>query len=121
MHASLRLVLDARTERHRSWAFRAIAADHPRAVQSRLRKAAEASGLDAGRTDRHLFVLRNAPWPTGKVTEQETAGFAAKGGVVMPAPVEDLAVFAALAVLTAEHHPALNAWLAGPPDKNEIR
>ena len=85
LHASLRLVLDARTERHRSWAFRAIAADHPRAVQSRLRKAAEASGLDACRPDRHLFVLRNAPWPTGKVTEQETAGFAAKGGVVMPA------------------------------------
>jgi hypothetical protein len=112
LHSSLRLVLDARTERHRRWAFRAIAAGHPRAVQSRLRKAAEASGLDAGRTDRHLFVLRNTPWPTGKVTEQEIAGFAAKGGVVLPAPAEDLAVFAALAVLTAEHHPALNAWLA---------
>jgi hypothetical protein len=112
LHASLRLVLDPRTERHRRWAFRAIAADHPRAVQSRLRKAAEASGLDAGRTDRHLFVLRNAPWPSGKVTEQETTGLAAKGGVVLPASPEDLAVFAALAVLTAEHDPALNAWLA---------
>ena len=112
LHASLRLVLDPRTERHRRWAFRAIAAGHPRAVQSRLRKAAEASGLDAGRTDRHLFVLRNAPWPSGKVTEQETAALAAKGGVVLPASPEDLAVFAALAVLTVEHDPALNAWLA---------
>jgi hypothetical protein len=112
LHASLRLVLDARTERHRRWAFRAIAAPHPRAVQSRLRKAAEASGLDAGRTDRHLFVLRNDPWPSGKVTEQETASLAAKGGVVLPAPPGDLATFAALAALTAEHHPALNAWLA---------
>jgi hypothetical protein len=112
LHASLRLVLDARTEHHRRWAFRAIAADHPRAVQSRLRKAAEASGLDAGRTDRHLFVLRNTSWPSGKVTEQETAGMVAKGGVVLPASAEDLAVFAALAVLAAEHDPALNAWLA---------
>jgi Helicase HerA, central domain len=112
LHASLRLVLDLRTERHRRWAFRAIAAAHPNAVQSRLRKAAEASGLDAGRPDRHLFVLRNDPWPTGKVTEQETASFAAKGGIVLPAAPADLAVFAALAVLTAERHPALNAWLA---------
>jgi hypothetical protein len=112
LHASLRLVLDARTERHRRWAFRAIAGSHPNAVQSRLRKAAEASGLDAGRTDRHLFVLRNAPWPNGKKTEEETVKFAAKGGVVLPASPADLATFAALAVLTAEHYPALNDWLA---------
>jgi len=111
LHASLRLVLDARTERQRRWAFRAIAASHPRAVQSRLRKAAEAAGLDAARTDRHLFVLRNTAWPSGKVTEQETAGLAAKGGIVLPLPTEDLTTFAALATLFAEHHPALNAWL----------
>jgi hypothetical protein len=112
LHASLRLVLDTRTERHRRWAFRAISAGHPNAVQSRLRKATEASGLDAGRTDRHLFVLRNGSWPTGKVTERETAALEDKGGVVLPVQPQDLATFAALAVLTAEHHPALNAWLA---------
>ena len=112
LHASLRLVLDPRTERHRRWAFRAIGAGHPSAVQSRLRKAAEASGLDAGRPDRHLFVLRNDPWPTGKVTVQEVANFAAKGGVVLPAAPGDLVTFAALAELISGHHPALNAWLA---------
>jgi len=112
LHASLRLVLDARTERHRRWAFRAIAAGHPSAVQSRLRKAAEASGLDAGRPDRHLFVLRNDRWPSGKVTEQETVSFAAKGGVVLPVAPEDLATFAALAALDAERHSARGAWLA---------
>lgn len=112
LHASLRLVLDPRTERNRRWAFRAIAAGHPSAVQSRLRKAAEASGLDAGRPDRHLFVLRNDPWPGGKVTEQETASLAAKGGIVLPAAPGDLVTFAALAALTAERHPALDPWLA---------
>ena len=112
LHASLRLVLDARTERHRRWAFRAVAAGHPRAVQARLRKAAEASGLDAGRPERHLFVLRNGAWPKGKVTEQETTGLESKGGVVLPVPPADLATFAALAELIAERHPALNAWLA---------
>jgi len=111
LHGSLRLVLDPRTERQRRWAFRAIAASHPRAVQSRLHKAAEAAGLDAARIDRHLFVLRNTPWPTGKVTEQETVALAAKGGIVLPLPADDLKTFAALAALFAEHHPALNAWL----------
>ena len=112
LHASLRLVLDARTERHRRWAFRAIASSNPNAVQSRLRKAAEASGLDAGRADRHLFVLRNTSWPKGKVTEQETESFTAKGGIVLPVAPEDLVTYAALGALTAEHHPALNDWLA---------
>src|SRR6202000_2242701 len=101
-----------RTERPRRWASRATAPDHPRAVQSRLRKATEASGLDAGRPDRHLFVLRNTPWPNGKVTEREAAGLTGKGGVVLPAGPDDLAVFAAIAVLMVEHHPALNTWLA---------
>lgn len=112
LHASLRLILDPRTERQRRWAFRAIAAGHPRAVQSRLGKASEAAGLDANRTDRYLFVLRNAPWPTGKKTEEDTAAFAAKGGIVLPVPEEDLRTLAALAVLSAEHHPDLGAWLA---------
>jgi hypothetical protein len=112
LHASLRLVLDARTERHRRWAFRAIAASHPGAVQSRLRKATEAAGLDAGRGDRHLFVLRNEAWPSGKVTGQETASLTAKGGVVLTAAPADLVTFAALAALAAEPHPSFNIWLA---------
>ena len=41
LHACLRMLLDARTERQRRWAFRAIASHSPRAVQTRLRKAIE--------------------------------------------------------------------------------
>jgi hypothetical protein len=111
LHASLRLLLDPRTERQRRWAFRSIAGDNARAVQTRLRKAAEAAGLDAGRPERHLIVLRNAAWPTGKVTQQETAGFAAKGGTVLPVGAADLRTFVALAALTAEQPPGLQDWL----------
>ena len=43
LHACLRMLLDLRTERsQRRWAFRAIASDSPRAVQTRLRKAIRA-------------------------------------------------------------------------------
>jgi Helicase HerA, central domain len=111
LHACLRMVLDTRTERQQRFAFRAIAASHPRAVQSRLKKAAEGAGLDATAAGRQLFVLRNGPWPTGKVTERETDELAAKGGVVLPVSAADLKTFHALGALSAGHHGALAAWL----------
>jgi hypothetical protein len=115
LHACLRMLLDLRTERsQRRWAFRAIASDSPRAVQTRLRKAIEGAGLAAGGVgdaERRLFVLRSAPWPSGPVTEKAAAEFADKGGVVLPAGEADLRTFAALGELLGGHHAELNAWL----------
>jgi len=115
LHACLRMLLDLRTERsQRRWAFRAIASDSPRAVQTRLRKAIEGAGLAAGGVgdaERRLFVLRSAPWPNGPVTEKAAAEFADKGGMVLSAGEADLRTFAALGELLAGHHAELNAWL----------
>ena len=115
LHACLRMLLDLRTERsQRRWAFRAIASDSPRAVQTRLRKAIEGAGLAAGGVgdaERRLFVLRSAPWPSGPVTEKAAAEFADKGGLVLPAGEADLRTFAALGELLGGHHAELNAWL----------
>jgi Helicase HerA, central domain len=112
LHACLRMMLDARTERHRRWSFRAIASGHPRAVQSRLRKALDAAALETDGAGRHLFVLRNAAgWPGGPATEKVAAEFAAKGGVVLPLTPEDLKTLHALGELLAGHHQELNAWL----------
>ena len=114
LHACLRMLLDTRTERQRRWAFRAIASNSPRAVQTRLRKAIEGAGLAAGGVGdagRRLFVLRSAGWPTGPVTEKAAAEFTAKGGTLLPVSEADLRTFAALGELLAGHHPELNAWL----------
>jgi hypothetical protein len=111
LHACLRMVLDSRTERHRRWSFRAIAAGHPRAVQSRLRKALDAAGLEASAVGRHLFILRNDPWPSGPATEKIADEFTAKGGLVLPVPDEDVKTLHALGELLTDHHPELNAWL----------
>ena len=114
LHACLRMLLDTRTERQRRWAFRAIASNSPRAVQTRLRKAIEGAGLAAGGVGdagRRLFVLRSAGWPTGPVTEKAAAEFTAKGGTLLPVSEADLKTFAALGELLAGHHPELNAWL----------
>jgi hypothetical protein len=114
LHACLRMLLDTRTERQRRWAFRAIASNSPRAVQTRLRKAIEGAGLAAGGVGdagRRLFVLRSAGWPSGPVTEKAAAEFTAKGGVLLPVAEADLRTFAALGELLSGHHPELNAWL----------
>jgi uncharacterized protein DUF87 len=111
LHASLRMITDARTERQRRWAFRAIAADHHKAVQSRLRKAVAESGLGADGTERQLFVLRNTPWPSGPVTERETAEFTAKGGIALTVTGEDLKTFGALKEILVKLDPELRGWL----------
>jgi hypothetical protein len=111
LHASLRMITDARTERQRRWAFRAIAADHHKAVQSRLRKAVAEAGLGAEGTERQLFVLRNTPWPSGPVTERETAEFAAKGGIALTVTGEDLKTFGALKEMLVKLDPELRGWL----------
>lgn len=111
LHGCLRMMLDARTERHRRWSFRAIAAGHPRAVQSRLRKALDAAALETEGAGRHLFVLRNTHWPSGPATEKVAAELEAKGGVVLPLTAADLKTFHALGEMFTGHHQELNAWL----------
>jgi hypothetical protein len=112
LHADLRMIIDERTERQRRWAFRAIAATNARTVQSRLKNAVEAAGLDDASADRMLFILRSIPWPSGPKTAEEVAKFSAKGGRKLTLTVSDLQVFDALAAMLAERDPALNAWLA---------
>ena len=84
LHADLRMIIDERTERQRRWAFRAIAATNARTVQSRLKNAVEAAGLDEGSADRMLFILRSIPWPSGSKTAEDVAEFSAKGGRKSP-------------------------------------
>jgi hypothetical protein len=122
LHASLRMITDTRTERQRRWAFRAIAADHHIAVLSRLRKAVAEAGLGAEGTERQLFVLRNTPWPSGRVTERETAEFAAKGGIALPITGDDLKTFGALREMLVKPDPELRGWLIArqPAHRTEL-
>jgi hypothetical protein len=122
LHASLLMVTDQRLERQSKWAFRAIAAENPKTVQARVRKAVTAAGLGAEGTERQLFVLRNTPWPNGPVTEREIAEFSAKGGIALAITGEDLKTFAALARMLADPHPELRGWLIArrPAHRTEL-
>ncbi|NMH81780.1 ATP-binding protein, partial [Pseudonocardia xinjiangensis] len=84
LHARLRRTLDEQTEDEIHVAFRAIAHQHPRAVQSRIGSARTESGLGAGGDKRTLVVIRNAPWPSGPVTARVVTELEELGGIVVP-------------------------------------
>lgn len=79
LHARLRRTLDEETEAEAHWAFRAIAHPNAIAAQTKLRNARLESKLRPDGT-RHLVVLRNSKWPSGKVTAKEVALFKEGGG-----------------------------------------
>jgi hypothetical protein len=112
LHARLRRTLDPEIEDEAHWAFRAIGATHPRAVQTRLRAACAAAGLAEGVSRRRLFILRKSDWPSGPVTADLVAEFRLAGGKEVAPTEEDLRVLAALRQLQTEAPEHLAAWLA---------
>ncbi|MBB2989736.1 hypothetical protein FHR72_001199 [Mycolicibacterium iranicum] len=111
LHARLRESLDDTTEDERHWAFRAISATNASAALSRVRKAVDASGFSAESDRRQLFLLRNAPWPSGKKTAEEIEQFHAAGGRTVPLSVEDIRTMTALRDLFADDDHELPGWL----------
>ncbi|WP_158168657.1 helicase HerA domain-containing protein [Mycolicibacterium smegmatis] len=109
LHARLRQSLDAATDDERHWAFRAVASGNAIAVQNRIRKALEATGLNPER--RTLFLLRNTPWPRGAKTAAMIDEFTAAGGRVLPMSDDDIRTMTALRDLIDDNHPDLPGWL----------
>lgn len=120
LHARLRRNLNESTEDQMHWAFRAIAATNPRAVMTRLRKAAVEAGLAADIPKRRLFILRNAPWPTGPKTQEAVAHITEAGGRVLRYTDDDLKTLAALRDLIAENPPHLRSWLASRKPATQV-
>ncbi|MBU9765254.1 DUF87 domain-containing protein [Mycobacterium sp. TNTM28] len=109
LHGRLRQTLDAATDDERHWAFRAISSGNAVAVQNRLRKAWEATGVNPDR--RRLFLLRNTAWPKGAKTAVMIAEFEAAGGRVLPLSEDDVRTMTALRDLIDDNHPDLPEWL----------
>ena len=122
LHACLRMVSEDRLERQRRWAFRAVTADNPRAVQSRIKKAVAAAGLNGEKHERQLFLLRNTQWPTGPRTQEVRAEFEELGGTEVTVTTEDLKTFSALRRMIDGNFPDLDGWLAArqPAHRTEL-
>jgi hypothetical protein len=122
LHARLIRTLDEDTENEAHWAFRAIAHSNARAAQSRLAKARSAAAHHLGTERRKLVLLRNQPWPTGKVTQEAIAEFREAGGRDVPVSESDLRTFFALKEMQAAQDPRFTAWLMArkPASETEL-
>lgn len=111
LHARLRQSLDADTDDEQHWAFRAIAASNAVAALNRIRSACDTAGFNSTTDRRKLFLLRNAPWPSGKKTTELIATFEEAGGRTLPMSEDDLRTMTALRDLIREDAHHLQTWL----------
>ncbi|AYF77639.1 DUF87 domain-containing protein [Nocardia yunnanensis] len=111
LHARLRRTLDEASEDEEHWSFRAIAHSHHNAVLTRLRGACLEAGIQPGAAKRHLVILRNTPFSSGRVTTAAVAEFEAAQGISLPISEDDLRTFTSLNTMLHEGAPEFQDWL----------
>lgn len=121
LHACLQLTSDDSLERRWRWSFRTVGAVNAIAVQSRMKKAISASGLN-GDEERRLFLIRNTPWPNGAKTEELRARFEDLGGMQVAVTADDLRTFTALSRMDETAPTGFGTWLAArqPAHQSEL-
>ncbi len=122
VHAWLTRTLDEDADLQEHWAFRAIAAQHPRAVLSRFRKARSAAGQRPGVENRHLVIIREPDWSKGAKTQLEVEEFRRAGGKRIPLSDGDVRTFSALQKMLGNGGRELHEWLIDrrPASRSEL-
>lgn len=99
LHARVRQIFCADHDRERHLCLRALWKDNPIAFQARLTAAITASGIDRQLEFRKLFLVRNAPVPSGAKTTALMTKARSAGAELIPASDHDLRALAALVEL----------------------
>ncbi|GAB19868.1 hypothetical protein GOEFS_096_00450 [Gordonia effusa NBRC 100432] len=120
LHARLRRTIDPLTDAEQFWAFRAIAASHFRAVQSRLDKAGIASAVSVDVSSRSLVLLRRDPWPTGAKTVKMLHDLRNRGAALVNWTADDVKVLMALAAMRAERSEFLAEWIVSRKPAQQV-
>ena len=111
LHARLSFTFHDQNDLEKHYCFRVLAHATGQAVVPRLRAAMTDAGIDKKLPFRHLFIVRNEPMPSGKVTKQLTDQLLDNGGVIVSLAADDLQTFAALREMDAAKIAGFDAWL----------
>ncbi|NMO00119.1 DUF87 domain-containing protein [Gordonia sp. TBRC 11910] len=120
LHARLRRTVDEVTDAEQSWAFRAIASPHYRAVQARLEKAGTSAGVNADSPLRSLVLLRRDKWPRGAKTEEMLNDLAVRGTRFVNWTADDVKVLIALKTMREERSEFLSGWLVSRNPASQV-
>ncbi|MCF6199143.1 MAG: ATP-binding protein [Hyphomicrobiaceae bacterium] len=111
LHGRLRFIHRGENDREEHYCFRVLNLDHAVAFQTRLKAAVTASGIDRDLSFRRLFILRNSPAPSGKVTAQRVSEFENDGGRFLPLGADDLRTMVALKQMLHQAPDGFDDWL----------
>lgn len=111
LHARLTFIFHDQNELEKHYCFRVLGHSSALAFQSRLRAAMTNSGIDRQLSFRHLSIIRNAPLPKGRVTQELATQLLADGGRLIAVDEEDLRTFAALVAMHEAGVAGFDAWL----------
>jgi hypothetical protein len=114
LHARIRLMFRADSDRERHYAFRFIQKSHDRAFQVRLAAAMTSAGIGRNVAHTRLAVLRVGSPPVSPASERLLTELRSRGGWLLTPSRTDLAALWAISALRndAEHAHLLPAWLA---------
>jgi hypothetical protein len=113
LHARIRLMFRADSDRERHYAFRFIQKSHDRAFQVRLAAAMTTSGIGRNVSHARLAVLRVGAHPATPASERLVTELRSRGGLVLTPSLTDLATLWAIHALRsdAELSHLLPQWL----------
>ena len=111
LHARLTFIFHYQKELEKHYCFRVLRHPMAQSVLPRLRAAMTDSGIDRKLPFRHLFILRDAPLPTGPKTRALTEKLLADGGIIVPLGADNLRIFVALRDMAAAKLEGFDVWL----------
>ena len=110
LHATLCKVIDQETEAKQEWAFRSLSTNQWNAVEVRVNRAKEMSGVTPGGLVRAFLLLPGA-WKPGQRAKAAVTSFTEAGGEPLTLDPADLRTAAALAHLNRANPPGLAEWI----------
>ncbi len=111
LHARLTFIFHDHNELEKHYCFRVIGHPTAQAVLPRLRAAMTDSGIDKKLSFRHLFMIRNTPMPSGRVTTELAGKLLADGGRIVALGDNDLRTFVALRDMQTAKIYGFETWL----------
>ncbi len=121
LHARIRLMFREEKDREEHVSLRFIERKNAVAFQNRLKAAVTASGIDKSLPFRRLILLRNAPLPGGRKTEELVQAFFRAGGIIARPEEDEIRTLWALHVIKKESPLEFTAWLKSGKPASRLR
>jgi len=121
LHVRIRLMFREEKDREEHLSLRFIERKNAVAFQNRLKAAMTASGIDKSLPFRRLILVRNAPLPGGRKTEELVEAFYRASGIIVRPEEDEIRTLWALHEIKKESPFEFTAWLKSGKPASRLR